>query len=130
MVPRRFPCALKRNRGRFRRDGDPPKRKSVKSCARVCSDETYSQEVVDHDQQVLDGGVFRDMAQKVQESLRGLERLILQVLSLLLAVQSADALIILVGNHLRLIVRLPVDFLHADVTSLLLENASGCNHVW
>lgn len=91
---------------------------------------TYGQEVIDHHEQILDGCVFRHVTQKIQERLGWLISLILQVLCFLVAVECADALIVLVGDHLRLVVGLPVDFLHSDVASLLLEDASGRNHIW
>jgi hypothetical protein len=69
------------------------------------------------------------MAQEVQVGLCSLVGLILQVLASLITIQSADALVIFVGNHLRLIVRLPIDFLASDVARLLLQNAGGSYHI-
>lgn len=97
--------------------------------ATICESHSHRQQVIDHDKQILDGRVFRDMAQQVEECLGRLVGVVFHVLTPLFAIECADALIVLVGNHLRLIVRLPVDLVGSDVAGLLLKDAGGSNHI-
>lgn len=87
------------------------------------------QQIVNHHQDVLDGLVLGHVRQQIEERLGALPGARLQVLDAVVAVQRAHALVVLVGDHLRLHVRLPVDLVLADVTCLLLQHARRSNHV-
>lgn len=115
------------------------------------------QQIIDHDQNVLNGLILGDVRQQVQECLGSLVGILLEILASLFAVQRTDALVIFIVYHLRselemgkntmessvdghvivitksmshsLHVRLPIDFIDANVTSLLLQNTGCSNHI-